>query len=258
MDAQQLWRLYATSRPDFSNLGYDTSPISTSTLSIYTPLDSDLNVFDNSFSRVGGQRYHFPELYEDDKTASREIVPECSKDFQWRPGRSPILPEVLDHQMLQKYAMTSLNSDPTYGTHNMVPGIPPPSVNSPSPPGCIPARAPNTMIFSSLPLRIGSQSTSIATLPTIAENVPRQQTRFRPRKSQSPSNNLREHENSPPPPVRNFPVSLVSNATGGKMSRGVSKRTHNQVEKQYRNRLNDNFVKLLGNIPDEIVRLSFI
>ncbi len=208
----------------------DTSGLSTSTFSLYTP-DSNLNLFDQSFSASLTEAAHAinasdekePNNFQDGPrfppnyacfSDSKDLGNTCTdisteEESIWEPPRE-----------------ISFVNGPPLPFENF--GISP-QIQHPTPMSAISAKESNQS-----PSSAGMRYSTRNRVPSIQEHS---------KSSEQPlfSPKLRATSNSRPSKSPN-----VSN------SKRTPKKAHNMVEKQYRNRLNTHFASLLAKIPDEL------
>jgi len=214
---------------EFMDSPSDTSQVSTSSLSLYTP-DSDLNCFDQSFSTSLTESDPRIHSYNAEQLGLFQNGPQFPSNHTW-VSESKILANTFPSTRIQEKVWGPLRET------NSIDAPPLPFDNFDiSPQTTVPAPS-NTTVA-----KEHDQTLDAAKMrPSARNRGPNMQksSRSSERRLSSPKLRTTDCGRSPTSPTIAHPNTNL-------------KRAHNMVEKQYRNRLNNHFASLLAKIPIEL------
>jgi Helix-loop-helix DNA-binding domain len=215
---------------EFNTTPSDTSQVSTSSLSLYTP-DSDLNLFDQSFSTSLVEPDAGADPYNGEQHRLFQDGPQFPSDSTWFPGSRGLANAFPNTPGQEKVIWGSLTE-----AHSVT-ALPLPFQNFNIPPQTTLAAPDDTQIATD-----HNQTFDTSKVRPTTRNrgsTIRKSSHSSERRLSEPKLRTADHARTSTSPTIAHPNTNL-------------KRAHNMVEKQYRNRLNSHFASLLAKIPLEL------
>lgn len=219
---------------EFQSSPSPTSQVSTSSVSLYSP-DDDLDLFEQSFSPSQLEQYRVATNYGGVQIGRLQQGTQFSSSFGWISESRNIEMQYPEEPMFDQSGWGSLRESSSATTS-------PVSVESFYTPLQTPLASP-TGIISAGEYNHASDTAKMRT------STRRRGTSI----AQPPRSSERK---IPSPMLRTAQSSRSSTSPNISHPKANLKRTHNMVEKQYRNRLNGGFASLLAKIPLELAASS--